>query len=193
MERTVCHSDIQITSLLRVILINHDIMFRHTQSHHRSYSICIQEQRTYHNEQWFPRFTLLRIDISQALQQSLSTNESACCSILSPVSHTLHPSHTQIIGTPPLSLSHSSPSHPPPSHEINSPPLLLEIGKARPFLPKRHLPLPSLAEEPRRLRRLLLPHALRGWKAVSVNGSREHSIAFDSRTLGVINAFPPKR
>ena len=103
-------------------------------------------------------------------------------------------SHTpKSLGPHPLSLSHSSPSPPPPSYEINSPPLLLEIGKTRPFLPKRHLPLPSLAEEPRRLRRLLLPHALRGWKAVSVNRSGEHSIPFDSRTLGVINAFPPKR
>lgn len=135
-------------------------------------------------------------DVSQALQsclsdppqQSLSTNESECCSILSPVSHT-----PKSLGPHPLSLSHSSPSPPPPSYEINSPPLLLEIGKTRPFLPKRHLPLPSLAEEPRRLRRLLLSHALRGRKAVSVNGSGEHSIAFDSRTLGVINTFHPKR
>ena len=128
------------------------------------------------------------IDISQALQDRLARGDDCCCSILSPVSHT-HPNHWD--PTPlPLSLL---PSPPPPSYEINSPPLLFEIGKARPFLPKRHLPLPSLAEEPRRLRRLLLPHALRGWKAVSVNGSREHSIAFDSRTLGVINAFSPKR
>ena len=135
-------------------------------------------------------------DVSQALQsclsdppqQSLSTNESECCSILSPVSLT-HPNHWD--PTPlPLSLL---PSHPPPSYEINSPPLLFEIGKARPFLPKRHLPLPSLAEESRRFRRLLLPHALRGRKAVSVNRSGEHSIPFDSRTLGVINVFHPKR
>ena len=133
------------------------------------------------------------IDISQALQDRLARGDDCCCSILSPVSFTLLTPHTQIIGTPPLSLSHSSPSPPPPSYEINSPPLLFEIGKTRPFLPKRHLPLPSLAEEPRRLRRLLLPHALRGWKTVSVNRSREHSIAFDSRTLGVINVFPPKR
>lgn len=111
MERTVCHSDIQITSLLRVILINHDIMFRHTQSHHRSYSICIQEQRTYHNEQWFPRFTLLRIDISQALQQSLSTNESECCSILSPVSLT-HPNHWDPTPSPSLTPPRL-PHHPP--------------------------------------------------------------------------------
>ena len=132
------------------------------------------------------------IDISQALQDRLARGNDCCCSILSPVSFTLLTPHTQIIGTPPLPLP-LLPSHPPPSYEINSPPLLFEIGKTRPFLPKRHLPLPSLAEEPRRLRRLLLPHALRGWKAVSVNRSREHSIPFDSRTLGVINVFPPKR
>ena len=133
------------------------------------------------------------IDISQALQDRLARGDDCCCSILFPVSHTLHLSHTQIIGTPPPLPLSLLPSHPPPSYEINSPPLLFEIGKARPFLPKRHLPLPSLAEESRRFRRLLLPHALRGRKAVSVNRSREHSIAFDSRALGVLNAFHPKR
>lgn len=134
--------------------------------------------------------TISQIEISQALRNCVdrSSMNDSCCSILSPVSHT-HPNHWD----PTLSLSHSSLSPPPPSYEINSPPLLFEIGKTRPFLPKRHLPLPSLAEEPRRLRRLLLPHAFRGWKAVSVNRSREHSIAFDSRTLNVINAFHPKR
>ena len=163
-------------------------MFRHAQSHQFVSSTCIPLQRRHHNKEFSLHPSLTHRHLPSPPRPSRQRRRLLL----------LHPfpcfSHTpKSLGPHSLSLSHSSLSPPPPSNEINSPPLLLEIGKTRPFLPKRHLPLPSLAEEPRRLRRLLLPHAFRGWKAVSVNRSREHSIAFDSRTLSVINAFHPKR
>lgn len=58
-----------------------------------------------------------QIEISQALRNCVdrSSMNDSCCSILSPVSRTLITPHTQIIGTPPLSLSHSFPlTHHPP-------------------------------------------------------------------------------